>query len=130
MSDRAPHFSNNPSFAGSEAPVVYLNGMVLFVAGLAIVQAYNRWVWKWWLMVTLTGWLLLLGGLFRMIAPTAPQLSQSLATYGLLAVLVTLACTLDARSAQAVVTEALDRLLSEKPELALLARHAGKRRKS
>jgi hypothetical protein len=41
-----------------------------------------------------------------------------------------LACTLDARSAQAVVTEALDRLLSEKPELALLARHAGKRRKS
>jgi hypothetical protein len=85
---------NIPGFAGSEAPVVYLNGMVLFVAGLAIVQAHNRWVWKWWLMVTLTGWLLLLGGLYRMIAPTAPQLSQSLATYGLLAVLVTLGATL------------------------------------
>ncbi len=41
-----------------------------------------------------------------------------------------LACTLDARSAQAVVTEALDRLLSEKPELALLAQHASKRTKS
>ena len=41
-----------------------------------------------------------------------------------------LACTLDARSAQAVVTEALDRLLSEMPELSMLAEHAGKRTKS
>ena len=90
--------SISPALRAAKLPVVYLNGMVLFVAGLAIVQAHNRWVWKWWLMVTLTGWLLLLGGLYRIIAPTAPQLSQSLATYGLLAVLVTLGAALTCKA--------------------------------
>ncbi len=41
-----------------------------------------------------------------------------------------LACTLDDRSAQALVTDALDRLLAEMPELEVLAEHVGKRRKS
>jgi hypothetical protein len=41
-----------------------------------------------------------------------------------------LACTLDDRSAQALVTDALDRLLAEFPDLDALAEHVGKRRKS
>lgn len=41
-----------------------------------------------------------------------------------------LACTLDARSAQALVTDALDRLLAEMPELAALADTVGQRRQS
>ena len=41
-----------------------------------------------------------------------------------------LACTVDARSAQQVVTEALDRLLAEMPDIAALADHVGKRTKS
>jgi O-methyltransferase len=76
---------NIDSFAGSAAPVVYLNGMVLFVAGLTIVQAHNRWVREWSVLVTLTGWVLFLGGLCRMFAPAAPQMSKGVATYGLLA---------------------------------------------
>jgi hypothetical protein len=32
---------NLDAFAGNAAPVVYLNGTLLFVAGLAIVQAHN-----------------------------------------------------------------------------------------
>jgi hypothetical protein len=79
---------NIDSFAGSTAPVVYLNGMVLFVAGLTIVQAHNRWVREWSVLVTLTGWVLFFGGLYRMFAPAAPQMSKGVATYGLLAVLV------------------------------------------
>jgi hypothetical protein len=81
-------------FAGNAAPVVYLNGTLLFVAGVAVVQAHNRWARDWSLLVTLTGWVLLLGGLWRMIAPAAPQLSRGPATYGLLAVLVALGAVL------------------------------------
>ena len=79
---------NFDSFAVSAAPVVYLNGVVLFVAGLTIVQAHNRWVRDWSVLVTLTGWVLFCGGLYRMFAPEATQMNNDVAAYGLLAALV------------------------------------------
>lgn len=59
-------------FAAQTAPVVYLNGVLLFVGGVAIVQAHNLWR-GWPLLVTLTGWGIVALGLFRMIAPEAGQ---------------------------------------------------------
>ena len=56
-------------FAGNAPAVVYLNGAILFVAGLAIIRAHNLWVWQWPVAVTLTGWLLAGLGLFRLFAP-------------------------------------------------------------
>jgi uncharacterized membrane protein HdeD (DUF308 family) len=60
---------NNP------APIVlvYLNGTLLFIAGLAIVRDHNRWKCGWPVLVTLVGWLLILGGLIRMFAPVFAQ---------------------------------------------------------
>ena len=55
------------------APVVYLNGTLLFVAGLSIVRVHNRWTGGWPVLVTLIGWLVLLGGLIRMVAPVFAQ---------------------------------------------------------
>jgi hypothetical protein len=49
-------------------PVVYLSGVLFFVAGLAIIRAHNRWVYSWTVLVTLSGWFFLLLGLFRMFA--------------------------------------------------------------
>ena len=49
-------------------PVVYLSGTLMFVGGLAIVRAHNRWSRDWTLLVTLTGWFFLVLGLFRMFA--------------------------------------------------------------
>ncbi len=49
-------------------PVVYLSGVLLFVAGLAIVRAHNLWVRDWTVLVTLTGWFSLGLGLLRMFA--------------------------------------------------------------
>lgn len=49
-------------------PVVYLSGTLMFVAGLAIVRAHNCWARDWTVLVTLSGWLFLLLGLFRMFA--------------------------------------------------------------
>jgi hypothetical protein len=50
-------------------PVVYLSGTLLFVAGLSIVRAHNRWTGGWPVLVTLTGWFAILLGLFRMFTP-------------------------------------------------------------
>ena len=61
-------------FSGNTAPVVYLNGTLLFIAGVAIVQSHNLWVRAWPVLVTVTGWLLLAGGLARMAAAQTPQI--------------------------------------------------------
>lgn len=50
------------------APVVYLSGVLMFVAGLAIVRAHNLWARNWTVLITLTGWFLLVLGLIRMFA--------------------------------------------------------------
>ena len=49
-------------------PVVYLSGVLMFVAGLAIVRSHNLWRRDWTVLVTLCGWFLLTLGLFRMFA--------------------------------------------------------------
>jgi hypothetical protein len=49
-------------------PVVYLSGVLMFVGGLAIVRVHNLWVRNWTVIVTLTGWFLLVLGLIRMFA--------------------------------------------------------------
>ncbi|MBX3371145.1 MAG: hypothetical protein KF793_12220 [Nitrospira sp.] len=60
-------------FTNTSAPLTYLNGTLLFVAGLTIVRAHNYWMPRWPVLITLTGWLLLLGGLIRMVAPVSSQ---------------------------------------------------------
>ena len=59
-------------------PVVYLSGVLLFVAGLAIVRAHNIWIRNWTVLVTLTGWSVLLLGLVRMFG--AAQYRQATAS--------------------------------------------------
>ena len=75
-------------FENQIAAVVYLNGTILFVAGLALVRAHHRWSWRWPTLITITGWVLLAGGLYRMIAPEAPQAPASAASYAAFAVIV------------------------------------------
>jgi cytochrome bd-type quinol oxidase subunit 2 len=50
--------------------LIFASGFLLFVAGLAIVRAHNRWEGGWPVLVTVLGWLSLLGGLLRMLFPT------------------------------------------------------------
>jgi hypothetical protein len=57
----------------SYGPHVYLNGTLLFIAGLAIVRAHNHWVRGWPVLVTFAGWFVMLAGLGRMVAPVSAQ---------------------------------------------------------
>jgi len=50
--------------------LIFLSGILLFVAGLAIVRAHNAWAGGWPVLVTVLGWLILLGGLAQMLFPT------------------------------------------------------------
>jgi hypothetical protein len=49
-------------------PVIYLSGILLFVAGLAVVRAHNVWARNWTVLITLSGWSFLALGLVRMFA--------------------------------------------------------------
>ena len=68
---------------------VYLNGTLLFIAGLSIVRDHNRWKGGWPVLVTLIGWFLILGGLIRMFAPAFAHLEVQDAT-ALFALLIVL----------------------------------------
>lgn len=61
-------------------PLIYLNGLLLFVAGLSIIRVHNRWTRGWPVMITLAGWIAILGGLFRMFAPNVQQTGQNAPT--------------------------------------------------
>jgi hypothetical protein len=49
-------------------PVVYLSGVLMFVAGLAVVRSHNVWARNWTVLITLSGWFFLALGLVRMFA--------------------------------------------------------------
>lgn len=62
---------NADIFINTSAHLVYLNGALLFVAGLAIVRTHNLWIARWPVLITLMGWTCLLVGLARMTAPVS-----------------------------------------------------------
>ena len=62
-------------------PLTYMNGMLLFVAGIAIIRVHNYWTRSWIVMITLVGWLGIIGGLFRVFFPQAKQANDSIYTY-------------------------------------------------
>jgi len=66
--------------------VTYLNGTLLFIAGLSIIRIHNTWR-GWPVLITLAGWLLFFGGLYRMMAPEGKQAGEGFATYALLTVM-------------------------------------------
>ncbi|HVC37155.1 MAG TPA: hypothetical protein VNF46_02015 [Gammaproteobacteria bacterium] len=49
--------------------LVILAGFITFVAGLAIVRAHNRWTKGWPVIITIIGWICILGGLLRALFP-------------------------------------------------------------
>lgn len=68
----------------ADPTLVYLNGVLLFVAGLAITRTHNVWRLRWTLVVTLLGWAALTAGLVRMFSPHSPQLGEAGTTYAVI----------------------------------------------
>jgi hypothetical protein len=72
-----------------EPALIFLSGVLLFVAGLAIVRAHNLWSGGWPVLVTILGWLALVGGLIRILLPT--RLAEIAAGFGQNTGLITVA---------------------------------------
>lgn len=83
-------------FAAQTAPVVYLNGTLLFIGGIAILQAHHRWSSPIASLVTLVGWGAACLGLIRMAAPDAPQLGDGPVTGAVLLALALVGALLTA----------------------------------
>ena len=66
---------NAEIWRGVTAPAVYQAGLMAFVTGLAIVRAHNVWTWRWPVLLTLVGWIFVLGGLARMFFTEAARRS-------------------------------------------------------
>ncbi len=67
--------------------VVYLNGLLFLIGGLFIATTHNLWVLDWRGLVTLSGWLLVVAGTYRMFAPEGQQLGPGPFTYATIALL-------------------------------------------
>jgi len=50
-------------WTNTPAPVAYLSSAVLFVGGLIVILVHNRWTGGWHVLLTLLGWLAIVGGL-------------------------------------------------------------------
>ena len=57
--------------------LIYIAGILSLTAGLAILGAYRAWTADWRVVVTILGWLCVIGGIIRVVLP---RLTASLAT--------------------------------------------------
>ena len=55
-------------FLNSHA-LIFLSGLITLPAGLAVVLSHNVWTPDWRVLVTILGWLLVVGGAVRLAAP-------------------------------------------------------------
>jgi hypothetical protein len=51
--------------------LIYLSGVMTLTAGIALVLTHNVWVGDWRLIITILGWLGVIGGAFRIVWPQA-----------------------------------------------------------
>ena len=50
-------------------PLVFLTGFLTLLGGLALVNSHNVWEPGWPLIITIFGWLAVIGGIARMLFP-------------------------------------------------------------
>lgn len=48
---------------------LFVAGILALVTGLVLVNTHNVWVSDWPVLITILGWLALLGGVFRIVFP-------------------------------------------------------------
>jgi hypothetical protein len=48
---------------------LYLSGVLALTAGIAILLVHNVWAWRWPVVITIVGWLMLIRGLGRLLLP-------------------------------------------------------------
>ena len=68
--------------------LIYLSGVLSLLAGLAIVIAHNRWSGGWPVIITVIGWLMVIGGVIRIVVPQVVQAVAATIYTGAAAIIV------------------------------------------
>ena len=68
--NRATYRDLSLEFLDSPA-LIYIGGLIAFIAGLAIVLTHNVWVAGWPVVITIFGWVSLAAGIFRIVFPAS-----------------------------------------------------------
>jgi hypothetical protein len=55
------------------AGMIYFSGIVTIAVGLAILNVHHLWVADWRVIITIFGWMALIGGIFRVLATNSVQ---------------------------------------------------------
>jgi hypothetical protein len=53
--------------------LIYLSGLLLMTAGLALVLTHNVWRADWPVLITILGWFALIGGAVRIVMPQGTE---------------------------------------------------------
>lgn len=75
MAVAAAMLINRKTIAGairdiSSSPgIIFFAGILTLLAGLAIVRVHNAWSGEWDVIVTVIGWLAIIGGIVRIVWP-------------------------------------------------------------
>jgi len=65
-----PSFYNGAIIEAVHSPtLVYLSGIASLLAGLAVLNAHRTWTADWRVIVTILGWLFVIGGVIRIVLP-------------------------------------------------------------
>jgi len=72
------------------AALVYLSGVMTLLGGLAIVNVHNSWRADWPVIITILGWLMVIGGIIRIALPQV-TVSLGASMYGSLTAIIVVA---------------------------------------
>ena len=62
--------------------VIYLSGLMAFLAGVAMLNGYHGWTPDWRIIITILGWLLVIAGIIRIVLPTAAAVAAITHLFG------------------------------------------------
>jgi drug/metabolite transporter (DMT)-like permease len=67
-------FYLNVAAEAAQVPsLLYLYGVLLLTAGVAMLNFYREWTRDWRVIVTILGWLFMIGGVVRVLVPGMVQ---------------------------------------------------------
>lgn len=67
----------------SSYALIFLAGLITLTAGIALVLAHNVWTPDWRVIITILGWLSVIGGALRIVAPNlVVRIGSAVIVYG------------------------------------------------
>jgi len=64
-----PFYTSLLAEATRSPTLIYFSGLISLIPGLAILNVHRTWTSDWRVIITILGWLLVIGGVIRIVLP-------------------------------------------------------------